>query len=273
MLQSLLAYARGAGVDARWLTIGGNEEFFEVTKRLHNRLHGAPGDGGELGKAEHLIYESALQESATELTSLLREGDVVYLHDPQTAGIAPHIKARRDRRRLALPRRARRPQRARAGGLGVPLPLCGGGRRLRLLAGGLRLGGPRARQDLDRPALDRRLLAQEPGDGPGHGHGDHGHASDSREDGGSAPVFSARGRVARPGRPAGRARPGAVRSPRTRRWSPRCRDGIGSRTRPGCFACFAEHLRHPRGPPAAGGPGRGGRDRRSRGRGGPRRGS
>lgn len=94
MLQSLLAYARGAGVDARWLTIGGSEAFFEVTKRLHNRLHGAPGDGGELGKAEHLIYESALQESATELTSLLREGDVVYLHDPQTAGIAPHIKAR-----------------------------------------------------------------------------------------------------------------------------------------------------------------------------------
>ena len=94
MLQSLLAYARGAGVDARWLTIGGNEEFFDVTKRLHNRLHGAPGDDGELGRAEHLIYESALQESASELTGLIREGDVVYLHDPQTAGIAPHIKAK-----------------------------------------------------------------------------------------------------------------------------------------------------------------------------------
>ena len=94
LLQSLLAYARGAGVDARWLTIGGNEEFFDVTKRLHNRLHGASGDGGELGKAEHLIYESALEESATELTGMLREGDLVYLHDPQTAGIVPHIKAR-----------------------------------------------------------------------------------------------------------------------------------------------------------------------------------
>ena len=32
MLQSLLAYARGAGVDARWLTIAGHEEFFRVTK-------------------------------------------------------------------------------------------------------------------------------------------------------------------------------------------------------------------------------------------------
>ena len=46
MLQSLLAYARGAGVDVRWLTIGGNEEFFRVTKRIHNHLHGSPGDGG-----------------------------------------------------------------------------------------------------------------------------------------------------------------------------------------------------------------------------------
>ena len=95
MLQSLLAYARGAGVDARWLTIGGNEEFFRVTKRIHNRLHGAPGDGGRLEQAEREIYESALLESASELTGLVRDGDVVYLHDPQTAGLAPHIKSTR----------------------------------------------------------------------------------------------------------------------------------------------------------------------------------
>ncbi len=94
MLQSLLAYARGAGVDARWLTIGGNEEFFRVTKRIHNQLHGAPGDGEHLGKAEREIYESALLESAAELTGLVRDGDVVYLHDPQTAGLVPHIKSR-----------------------------------------------------------------------------------------------------------------------------------------------------------------------------------
>ncbi len=94
MLQSLLAYARGAGVDARWLTIGGGEDFFRITKRIHNNLHGAPGDGGELGGRERAIYERSLIESATELTSLIREGDIVYLHDPQTAGIAPHIRAR-----------------------------------------------------------------------------------------------------------------------------------------------------------------------------------
>lgn len=50
MLWSLLGYARGGRVDARWVTIGGNPDFFKLTKRLHNHLHGAPGDGGPLGR-------------------------------------------------------------------------------------------------------------------------------------------------------------------------------------------------------------------------------
>lgn len=43
MLRSLVSYARGAGVDARWAVIEGDPGFFEVTKRLHNNLHGAAG--------------------------------------------------------------------------------------------------------------------------------------------------------------------------------------------------------------------------------------
>src|ERR687886_3009369 len=56
LLQSLLAYARGAGVDARWVVIGGTADLFRVTKRIHNRLHGTAGDGGELGAREREIY-------------------------------------------------------------------------------------------------------------------------------------------------------------------------------------------------------------------------
>ena len=94
MLQSLLAYARGAGVDVRWVTIAGNEDFFRVTKRIHNHLHGAAGDGGELGDSEREIYESALTESAEELGGLVSQGDVVYLHDPQTAGLIEMMQSR-----------------------------------------------------------------------------------------------------------------------------------------------------------------------------------
>src|SRR5829696_1173661 len=93
MLQSLLAYARGVGVDTRWLTIGGDPGFFRVTKRIHNHLHGAPGDGGALGADERRAYEAALLESANELVGLVRDGDIVYLHDPQTAGLIPHVRS------------------------------------------------------------------------------------------------------------------------------------------------------------------------------------
>jgi trehalose synthase len=92
MLHSLLAYSRGAGVDLRWLTISGDPEFFRITKRIHNLLHESPGDGGALGAAEREIYERAQLEAAAELTKLVRKGDIVYVHDPQPAGLIPHVK-------------------------------------------------------------------------------------------------------------------------------------------------------------------------------------
>ena len=67
MLQTLLAYARGAGVDARWLVIEGDTAFFAITKRIHNGLYGSPGDGGELGPAEHSHFERVGRENADEL--------------------------------------------------------------------------------------------------------------------------------------------------------------------------------------------------------------
>jgi len=92
MLVSLLAYAQGAGVDARWVVIEGNQDFFRVTKRIHNHLHGAPGDGGELGEAQRAVYEDALAPNAEQLARRVRPGDIVLLHDPQTAGLVEAMK-------------------------------------------------------------------------------------------------------------------------------------------------------------------------------------
>ncbi len=88
MLRPLLAYARGMGIDARWLVVQGNEDFFRVTKRLHHALHGADGDGTRLGDAAREIYESTLRENAADLVPRVQPGDFVLLHDPQTAGLA-----------------------------------------------------------------------------------------------------------------------------------------------------------------------------------------
>ncbi len=91
MLQPLLGYVRGIGVDTRWLVIRGNNDFFRVTKRLHHALHGAPGDGSVLGDEDRVVYEQALEGNTKELRQLVRPGDVVILHDPQTAGMAPPL--------------------------------------------------------------------------------------------------------------------------------------------------------------------------------------
>ncbi|PTL77261.1 glycosyltransferase [Vitiosangium sp. GDMCC 1.1324] len=92
MLQPLLAYSRGAGINARWFVIRGDEDFFRITKRLHNRFHGALGDGGPLGERERATYEAVLHENALELAALIEPRDVVLLHDPQTAGLIPLLR-------------------------------------------------------------------------------------------------------------------------------------------------------------------------------------
>jgi trehalose synthase len=88
MLRVVLGYARDAGVDARWLVIDGDPDFFEVTKRIHNHLYGVEGDGGPLGAEQHAVYEAAQEHNAPQLLTFVRPGDVVILHDPQVAGLA-----------------------------------------------------------------------------------------------------------------------------------------------------------------------------------------
>lgn len=91
MLRPLLGYVKALGIDTRWLIIDGTSEFFRITKRLHHALHGSEGDGSPLGRSERAIYEQVLQANAEELLRLIRPRDFVILHDPQTAGLAPHL--------------------------------------------------------------------------------------------------------------------------------------------------------------------------------------
>ncbi len=93
MLHALLAYARGAGVETRWLVLDGDPEFFRVTKRIHNFLHGSAGDGASLGERERLHYDAVLAANLSRLVEVVRPGDLVLLHDPQTAGLVPGLRA------------------------------------------------------------------------------------------------------------------------------------------------------------------------------------
>jgi trehalose synthase len=93
LLRPLLGYARGVGVDARWLVIDGSPDFYDATKRIHNELHGYEGDGGRLDEEARRIYERTLGENAAAFAPRLRPGDVVILHDPQTAGMVPALRS------------------------------------------------------------------------------------------------------------------------------------------------------------------------------------
>jgi trehalose synthase len=91
MLQVIVGYVAGFGIPIRWVTIGGDPEFFGMTKRLHNQLHGqihgAAGDDAPVGSADASHYQQVSAANADELLGQVRPGDVVILHDPQTAGL------------------------------------------------------------------------------------------------------------------------------------------------------------------------------------------
>jgi len=92
MLRSLVGYVGGAGLDMRWVVMEGDAEFFRVTKRLHNRLHGAP-DPQPLGPAERAAYERCCARNAEALAARIRSAPAtaILLHDPQTAGMIPRL--------------------------------------------------------------------------------------------------------------------------------------------------------------------------------------
>jgi trehalose synthase len=86
MLHVLTGYVDDLDVPIRWSVITGDAGFFAITKRLHNQIHGDPA-GGPLGQAEAGHYARMLAANAVELLEQIRPGDLVLLHDPQTAGL------------------------------------------------------------------------------------------------------------------------------------------------------------------------------------------
>jgi len=88
LLSSLLPYLIDAGIDVCRVVLEGNDEFYGVTKRIHNRLHDRVLGDGPLGPSERQTYDEAIRIESAHLTSVVSAGDVVVLHDPQTAGLA-----------------------------------------------------------------------------------------------------------------------------------------------------------------------------------------
>ena len=82
MLQSVLPFARGLGIDARWFVIEGSDEFFTVTKKFHNLLQGID-QPISLEEIFH-AYLDTINENTRNVKVV---GHVVTVHDPQPAAL------------------------------------------------------------------------------------------------------------------------------------------------------------------------------------------
>jgi trehalose synthase len=85
ILYTLIPLMNDVGVEAEWQVMLGREEFYNVTKRLHNALQGNP-DG--LSDEEWKVFERYNALNATEITA---GWDVIVVHDPQPAGVRRHV--------------------------------------------------------------------------------------------------------------------------------------------------------------------------------------
>jgi trehalose synthase len=89
MLNRLVPLLSELGVPTQWDVITGGNDFFEVTKALHNALHGT---SYELTKAAQEIF---LMYNEQNRERLQFNEDMVVVHDPQPLGLVPSCKKNR----------------------------------------------------------------------------------------------------------------------------------------------------------------------------------
>ncbi len=81
ILNRMIPLLKELGVDASWEVIRGGEQFFHVTKKIHNALHGAP----EGLTAE--MVETFWQTTQENMETVPCDADIMFIHDPQPIGL------------------------------------------------------------------------------------------------------------------------------------------------------------------------------------------
>jgi trehalose synthase len=86
ILYTLVPLMRDAGLDAEWRIIYGQDEFFDVTKTIHNALQGDP---TALSDEQQETFRRYNQLNAEALDGSY---DFVIVHDPQPAALVEHVR-------------------------------------------------------------------------------------------------------------------------------------------------------------------------------------
>ena len=77
ILVRILPLLRDLGVNAAWGVIKGNERFFNITKKMHNALHGVDVPIGP----DELDYFVDVNRQNTQ--EIMADADILFIHDPQ----------------------------------------------------------------------------------------------------------------------------------------------------------------------------------------------
>jgi len=86
ILMRMVPLLNQLGVDARWTTIEGHKDFFDVTKKFHNALHGRK---EEISSEDFSIFMDVNKKNINELKF---QGDIIFIHDPQPMGLIARKK-------------------------------------------------------------------------------------------------------------------------------------------------------------------------------------
>ncbi len=88
ILYTLVPLMADVGLDVHWQVILGREEFFNVTKLMHNSLQG---DEQSISDEQWEVFEAYNLMNAQSLDG---DWDVIVVHDPQPAGLRPNALER-----------------------------------------------------------------------------------------------------------------------------------------------------------------------------------
>jgi len=86
ILQRMVPLLIELGVDARWSVIKGDMPFFEVTKKIHNTLHGRP---DPFTQQDISIFNETSRKNIEEHNLV---GDIIFVHDPQPVALVERKK-------------------------------------------------------------------------------------------------------------------------------------------------------------------------------------
>jgi trehalose synthase len=94
ILVKLVPLMQSLGMETRWEVVDGSPGFYQCTKQFHNALQGQQVIISTDSLRE---YEAANARNAERLRGVLEEADVVFIHDPQPAGLLQYFQNRKGR--------------------------------------------------------------------------------------------------------------------------------------------------------------------------------